>query len=1159
MSETQEAFCGSCGTALAVGCRTCQAPLTAGQRFCTRCGTPVNVEDDVDPAVPVPETERRLCSLLFVDLVGFTPLSEGRDPEEVRELLSDYFALARRVVGRYGAVIEKFIGDAVMAVWGTPVATEGDAERSVRAALDLVAAVAEMGVRLDAPGLTARAGVVTGTVATTPGADGQAMVAGDPVNTAARVQSAAPPGAVLVDVTTRRLVGPAIDLEPFGDLELKGKSQPETLWRARQVVSGMGGAQRADGLEGPFVGRSTEFTVLKDRLHATIEHRSPGLVLVTGAPGVGKSRLGWELEKYVDGLADAVFWHRGRCPTFGEDTAYWALTEMVRARLGIGEDDDLSTVEEKLAQTLDRLFDDPADQALVADRLAPLLGLPVSRDGHPQAELFAGWRTFFEGLARQQPVLLVIEDLHDADEGLLDFVEHLVAWVRDLPVLVIGFARPELLERRPGLGDGRHRTALALSPLDETAMLELLAGLVDHLPGPAAAAIQAHAQGIPLFAVETVRSLIDQQVVVATGEGYSLAGDLGTLDVPDSLQSLLAARLDALDPVARSLAGDAAVIAAPFTVETMTAVSSLTPAQVAAGLAELARRDVLVTSADALSPQLGSFGYSHGLLAQVAYQTLSRKDLKERHLRVARHLDGSARNEGDALAELVAQHHVRALRARPHDPDVPALREEAVHWLGRAGERAATTGAPASAARLYATAAELAEEDGTETGALAAAGFWMRSGHASLALGDGHAIIAAASRAADLRARHGRTREVALAQVLRGRGLFLSGRADEARTLMLAATAELEAEPGVDTVAAMADALAPFSMSGLDAGEELTERALVLAQQLGVTGPHWIDLLIHRALVLATRDRRAEAATYLREALRLAELADDPLARARALLNLGDAVTSTDPAECLRLSLQVIELARLTGGHYWLLYGTSNGVLAALVTGDWDIAAGLVEGALEDDALIDVGILVPTAAIVWALRGKAEQAHALLVAMQVVERDAQESAYLDYAWAVVLEAEGDLAGTLEHAQRSAETSMRIGLHSDIFRMAWPLAARAAHANHDDAATKALLAMLEGRLPGEFPPVVRAELALAGARALPDADARTPALAAALTLARSAGSPYHLAQALLDVAEDGSSTEADPDRVDPAVAEALAIGEALGSPLVIGRARALAAR
>ena len=281
----------------------------------------MNDEDTADPqpVVPRPEAERRLCSVLFVILVGFTPLSEGRDPEEVRELLSEYFAIARQVVSRYGGVIEKFIGDAVMAVWGTPVAAEGDAERSVRAGLDVLAGVAELGARIGAPGLAARAGVVTGTVATTPGADGQAMVAGDAVNTAARVQSAAPVGAVLVDATTRRLVAAAIELDLHGDVELKGKAGPQTLWRAVQVVSGIGGAQRTDGLEGPFVGRGAEFRLVKD----AARHRAgppAGAGAGLRSARVGKTRLGWGLEKYVDGLARRSS-RTGPGPGFGEDTA----------------------------------------------------------------------------------------------------------------------------------------------------------------------------------------------------------------------------------------------------------------------------------------------------------------------------------------------------------------------------------------------------------------------------------------------------------------------------------------------------------------------------------------------------------------------------------------------------------------------------------------------------------------------------------------------------------------------------------------------------------------------------------------------------------------------------------------------------------------------
>ena len=242
-------------------CRACAAPLAPGLRFCTECGTSVEADapapEVAAPAPAGPETERRLCSVLFVDLVGFTPLSEGRDPEEVRELLSRYFDIARIVVTRYGGTIEKFIGDAVMAVWGTPVAVEGDAERAVRAAMELVSEVADLGASIAAPGLAARAGVVTGTVAATMSAEGQAMVAGDAVNTAARVQSAATAGTVLVDTTTRRLAGLAIEFDLHGDVELKGKTEPETLWQAREIVSGIGGAQRSDGWRRPSSGEAS--------------------------------------------------------------------------------------------------------------------------------------------------------------------------------------------------------------------------------------------------------------------------------------------------------------------------------------------------------------------------------------------------------------------------------------------------------------------------------------------------------------------------------------------------------------------------------------------------------------------------------------------------------------------------------------------------------------------------------------------------------------------------------------------------------------------------------------------------------------------------------------------------------------------------------------
>jgi class 3 adenylate cyclase len=384
--EEGDRFCGHCGAALG-GCPSCGAPVIAGHRFCRACGAalaevapaPSAAVAAAPAAVPgpgrEPAAERRVCSVLFCDVAGFTPLSEARDPEAVRELLSGYFGVARTVIGRYGGVVEKFIGDAVMAVWGTPAATEGDAERAVRAALDLVGAVAELGAEAGVPGLAARAGVVTGEVAVTLGAAGEGMVAGDAVNTASRVQAAAEPGQVLVDGATYRLAGRAVGFADAGEHALKGKAGPVRLWRATRVLSAVGGNQRVDGLEAPLTGRDAELRTIKDLFHAAADRRVPRLVLISGPAGVGKSRLGWEFEKYADGLAQDVWWHRGRCLSYGEGVAFWALAEIVRQRLGIAEEDPADVAAGKMAQGLNRYVPDPGERAYAGARLGRLLGV----------------------------------------------------------------------------------------------------------------------------------------------------------------------------------------------------------------------------------------------------------------------------------------------------------------------------------------------------------------------------------------------------------------------------------------------------------------------------------------------------------------------------------------------------------------------------------------------------------------------------------------------------------------------------------------------------------------------------------------------------------------------------------------------------------------
>ena len=721
-----------------------------------------------------------MCSVLFCDVVGFTPLSEARDPEAVRELLSEYFELARTVIGRYGGTVEKFIGDAVMAVWGAPVATEGDAERSVRAALDLVAAVAELGREAGVPGLAARAGVVTGEVAVTLGAVNEGMVAGDAVNTAARVQSVAEPGSVLVDSATYRLAGSAVGFVEAGEHRLKGKAEPQALWRPTRVLSAVGGVQRVDGLEAPLTGRDAELRTVRELFHAAADRRVPRLVLVSGPAGVGKSRLGWEFEKYADGLAGGMWWHRGRCLSYGEGVAFWALAEIVRQRLGIAEEDPAEVAAAKLTAGVDRFVNDQAERAYVSARLGRLLGVAFAGDGGAavgREELFAGWRLFFERLAAVSPVVLLIEDAQYADTGLLDFLDHLTDWVRDLPVYVLVFARPELGQARPGFGTGRNRVTLTLDPLDAASMDQLVDALVPGMPPPVRSKITRHAEGVPLFAVETVRSLIDRDIVQPVEGVYRLTGDIGELAVPDSLHALLAARLDALDPSVRRLIADAAVLGTTFPAEALLAVSGQAEDAVQAGLADLVRREVLTVSADPLSPERGSYQFAQDMLRQVAYDTLSRRDRKARHLTVAGHLRQAFPGDGEEVADVIARHYLDALYAVPDDPDTGRIRGQAIAALIRAAERADRTGAPSRAAASYATAAELTEISPPDIGdgQLSAGTLWERAAEAAAIAPDYATALAQFGRARAYYLQHGQDRAAARAQAAAWPGAATAG------------------------------------------------------------------------------------------------------------------------------------------------------------------------------------------------------------------------------------------------------------------------------------------------------------------------------------------------------------------------------------------------
>ena len=1175
--EAGHRFCGECGSPLG-GCPSCGKPLVPGKRFCYSCGQPLPAAG-ATAAVPAgpPVAERRVCSVLFCDVVGFTPLSEARDPETVRELLSQYFAVSRTVIGRYGGVVEKFIGDAVMAVWGTPTAAEGDAERAVRAALDLVAAVAVLGAEVGIHGLAARAGVVTGEVAVTLGAVGEGMVAGDAVNTAARVQAAAQPGTAFTDEATHQLTASAVAFTDAGEHVLKGKAEPRRLWRAVRVVSAVGGAQRVDGLEGPLVGRDAELRTIKELFHASADRRVPRMVVVSGPAGVGKSRLGWEFEKYTDGLAGEVWWHRGRCLAYGDKVAFWALAQIIRQRLGLAEDDPAEEMGRKLAEGVDRYIPDPDERPYIGVRLARLLGVGYpGNDGGPmpRAELFAGWRLFLERLASVSPVALLVDDAQYADAGLLDFLDYLTDWVRGLPLYILVLGRPELGVARPGFGAGRNRVTLTLDPLDAASMDALTDSLVPGMPPAARAAVTGQAQGLPLFALETIRSLIDRDVVRPVDGAYQLVGDIGELRVPRSLHALLAARLDALEPAARRLACDAAVLGTTFTIEALAAVSGQDEPAVRLALGELVRREVLAISADPLSPERGRYGFAQHMLRQVAYETLSRRDRKARHLAAAGWLGRALPDDGEEASDIIARHYLDALQAVPDDPDAAAIRGQAVGMLVRAAQRAERTGAPAAAASSYATAAALAEEvdrSAREAGNLArrgagggrerAGGWWEMAAQAAHTSGDWALAVTYAGRARTDHRSHDRTRDAARAQATAGRALRQWGRFGEARDQFTAALAVLRENPDADTARALGELAGLEAFAGAVDADALTAEALILGQALAVDDATLAGLFITRGISASFAGRTPEADAYFQQAVRLAGRSGDRMLLGTALANLAEPLAGTDPAASVAAGRDAANCLRQLGAGVYVAFTVTTLASALLMLGDWDAAVAELDEAADADGLADVEYLACYRGWAAALRGDVPAAQAILDAVHDIRasEDHQDQALVALAEAHIAVARRQPGDALRHGRAVLDHAATLGMSTNHTRWAWPVAARAALDLTDTNAAVELLDFLDRYRPGELAPMLRAERELVQARVAalgPGQDAAGAALATAVAGLRQQSTPYHLAHGLLDQAA-WLTDHGEAQGAGVAIDEATSIAVKLGCQPLLDRAAGLA--
>jgi class 3 adenylate cyclase/tetratricopeptide (TPR) repeat protein len=1021
-SATQpgQKFCPSCGTALVRGCPSCGTASQPGQRFCAECGT--NLDPDSTgsrgtgpatatlapdgPAMAPPRSdavaERRLVSILFADLVGFTTFAEDRDAEDVRETLSRYFDLASDVIGRHGGTVEKFIGDAVMAVWGAPTAREDDAERAVRAGLELVDAVRILG-----PSIQARAGVLTGEAAVTLRATNQGMVAGDLVNTASRLQSVAPVGTVLVGEATFRAASRSIVFESAGEQVLKGKVAPVPAWRAIRVVAERGGRGRTESLEAPFVGRDHDLRLVKDLFHATERDRRLRLVSIVGTGGIGKSRLAWEFEKYLDGIVGDVWWHHGRSPAYGEGITFWALGEMIRARARLAETDDEASTRAGVAAMLDQHMPDDADRRWVERALLELLGV---RSDVPSNELFGAWRRFFERLAEREPVILVFQDLHWADTGTLDFIDHLLEWSRAAGIFIVTLARPELLERRPEWGAGqRSFTSIHLDPLPAAAMGELLDGLVPAIPSQARAAIIERAEGVPLYAVETVRMLAASGQLTADEEGVLRpTGDLADLSVPETLTALIAARLDALDPDDRALLLDAAVLGQSFTPAGLAAVSGVDVAALEPRLRSLARREVLAHVADPRSPERGQYGFVQGLIREVAYNTLSRKDRKARHLAAARWFEALGEEE---LAGALAGHYLAARTNATDGAEADALAAQARIALKAAADRAAALGAHEQAVRFYEQALsvttdprELAE---LERRAGESAAKWAQYDSAELHF----------QRAIEgFRELGERSVAASIAGAL-GTMLIVGRRNDRGVAILEAAAAEygdLEDDPGMLAILG-ASARASYLRSDHSAAIALADRVLPAAERrdhLDVLA----DTLVTKGTALALGGRAREGLAVVQAGGRIAAAAGLSSTELRARNNELSLTNDVDPAGAASACLSGLQLARRLGERNWVLSFTGNLGFVTMRTGDWEASIARLRAALADttDAL-DRILLVNNLLNLLALRGDPLEAELdeLTTTAGLASGDPQATLYVSESVGWIALAEGRFADARE--------------------------------------------------------------------------------------------------------------------------------------------------
>ena len=676
-------------------CTNCGRESPEDFVFCPACSAPLTPPD--------PQEVRKTVTVVFCDVTGSTAMGERLDPESLRRVMARYFAEMRTALERHGGTVEKFIGDAVMAVFGVPAIHEDDALRAVRAAAEMRDAFRFLNKELERDygvSLAARIGVNTGEVVA--GDHGDTLITGDAVNVAARLEQAAEPGTVLIGEKTFRLVRDAVVVEPVPPLEVKGKSEPLAAYRLDQVTPGVAGVARR--LDSPMVGRERELARLRQTFESAIADRSCQLFTILGTAGVGKSRL---VEEFLGSLGGATVL-RGRCLPYGEGITFFPVGEVVKEAAGLEDFDVPDEIERKICAVLGT--DGPACSTLAQ------LFAAADRDSSVE-ETFWAVRSFLEAVAKTAPLAVVFDDIHWGEPTFLDLIDHIAGWAREAPILVLCVARPELLDERADWGRGAlNATTISLEPLSDDECGDLIGNLLGRatLPEEARDRILAAAEGTPLFVEEMLSMLIDDGSLARDGDRWVATGELSDLRVPPTIQALLAARLEQLTGDERAAIQRAAVCGKQFHVGAVAALLNGDGGEVRPALMSLVRRDLIRPDRSSLAGE-DAFRFRHQLIRDASYEAAPKKLRAELHERYADWLEDVGEARVEEFEEILAYHLEQAHRLLSalgplHDAGRELALRAAGHYTASA-RRASDRSDDRAAATLFRHAADLLPED----------------------------------------------------------------------------------------------------------------------------------------------------------------------------------------------------------------------------------------------------------------------------------------------------------------------------------------------------------------------------------------------------------------------------------------------------------------